>query len=444
MPLAVRLPLASALVALAAACAPRVAARPGGAGSDAGFDPARMRAEVAWLADPARTGRGTGTPGGPATAAWIAERLAEAGQRPAFDAGYLQTFEVPARAVGGPAARPDALRTEPVVTANVVAALPGRDPAVAGRCVVVGAHYDHLGHGGDRSHAPEVAPAVYPGANDNASGVAALLAVARAMAAEGPARRTIVFASFGAEELGLLGSAFLASHPPPGCPLETTQLMVNLDTVGKPQGGKVYADGTSSARGLGALVDAAASAPPPVPLTPVRAADVFGGSDQTAFLARGVPAVFLFTGADADYHRPSDTPDKLDYDGLAAVARLASRIVRAAADGPPLEPVRTAPAPEPPAGERERGYGAYLGAIPDFGPRAGPGVLLSGAVPGSPAAGAGLAAGDVLLRVGPDPVRSLRDLAHVLRAHRAGDEVEVEWERAGQRRTVKLRLGERR
>jgi hypothetical protein len=599
-------PVSAALLALAA-CGPRPATRPA---PEPGFDPARARAEVAWLADPARTGRGTGTPGGPAAAAWIADRFAEAGVRPAFDAGYLQTFEAPWRAtlgpgnaleVGGVASRLDEgfqpfgfsddgrvegalvlagygitapelgyddyagldvkgkivlvaqdfpresdpaspfrdprayhygewrtkatnarehgaaaiigvrdvwahgstddlppwrgqvssraglvaarataaalaaggvdvralfapgeadgrphsralgvravvaaeIRHESAATANVVAAIPGRDPAVAGSCVVVGAHYDHLGFGGDASLAPEQLGTIHPGADDNASGVAALLDVARAMAASGPPRRTVVLAAFGAEELGVLGSAFLVRHMPPGCPADSLQLMVNLDMVGRARDGKVYVDGTGTARGLRELTAALAEAPPRLPLSLAYGGDGYGPSDHASFRARGVPVVFLFTGAHGDYHRPSDTPDKLDYDHLAAVARLAYRVTRAAADGAPLERVHAPAAAPSPQGERDRGYGAYLGAIPDFAERKEPGVLLTGVRPGSPAEQAGLAGGDVLLRVGSTRLLSLQDLAFALRAHRPGDEVEVEWERAGARRVGKVRLAER-
>jgi hypothetical protein len=221
------------------------------------------------------------------------------------------------------------------------------------------------------------------------------------------------------------------------------QLMVNLDTVGKPQGGKVFLDGTSSARGLRERIETLAARPPRLPLTLVPGGGQ-GGSDEESFLARGVPAIFLFTGADADYHRPSDTPDKLDYDALVQIAALAGRIARDAADGEPLVPVRSGAAPPAAGGERDRGYGAYLGAIPDFAERKEPGVLLSGVRLGSPAEQAGMTAGDVLLRIGSTTLRSLQDLASALRSHRPGDEVEVEWERAGKRATGKVRLGERR
>jgi hypothetical protein len=402
------------------------------------FDPVRARAEVEWLAAPAREGRGTGSAGDAAAVGWIADRFAEAGLRPAFDAGYLQTFEAPARARSGGTVRPA------VKTANVAALLPGRDPARRGECVLVGAHHDHLGRGEDATLAPDAVGTIHPGADDDASGVAAVLAAARAAAAEGPARRTLVFVAFGAEELGLLGSAELASHPPPGCAVEAMQLMVNLDVVGRPRAGRVYVDGMASAKGLEALVRAATEGPPPLPLDVVAGNAGATPSDHASFLAKGVPALFLFDGASPDYHRPTDTPDKLDYPGLAAVARLASRIARAAADREDrLEAVHAAAPPPRPPREGEPGYGAYLGAIPDFAARTEPGVLLSGVKPGSPAEAGGLAAGDVLLRVGATRLGSLQDLAVVLRAHRPGDEVEVEWERGGRRTVSTVRLAER-
>jgi aminopeptidase YwaD len=329
-------------------------------------------------------------------------------------------------------------------TANVVALLPGRDPALAAECVVVGAHHDHLGLGGDASLAPEQTGAVHPGADDNASGVAALLALARAFAAEGPARRTVVFAAFGAEELGLLGSAQLVKDPPARCPVERMQLMVNLDMVGRPRGGKVYVDGADTAKGLRRLVSALAEQPPRLPLQLAFGGDGYGPSDHTSFHARGVPVLFLFTGAHADYHRPSDTAEKVDGEGLARVAQLAHRAAREAAERDRrLEVVRTA-GPPPQQGTGERGYGSYLGAIPDFAERTEPGVLLTGVRPGSPAERAGVAAGDVLLRVGASKVMNLQDLAFALRSHRPGDEVVVEWARGAERRTATVKLEERR
>jgi hypothetical protein len=221
------------------------------------------------------------------------------------------------------------------------------------------------------------------------------------------------------------------------------QLMVNLDMVGRPRGGKVYVDGADSALGLRELVRALAAAPPRLPLTPAFGGNGYGPSDHTSFHAKGVPVVFLFTGPHADYHRPSDTAEKVDPGAVVAVARLASRVAQEAAERDArLEATRVA---APPPRERgDRGYGAYLGAIPDFAERKAPGVQITGVRPGSPAEKAGLSGGDVLLRVGATRLLSLQDLAYALRAHRPGDEVEVEWERGGTRTVGKVRLEERR
>ena len=328
-------------------------------------------------------------------------------------------------------------------TENVVGVARGSDPGAG--CVVLGAHFDHLGFGGETSLTPGV-HAVHPGADDNASGVAALLAVARALRAGPPPRRSVVLAAFSGEELGLLGSSAFVKHPPPGCAPEAEQLMVNLDMVGRPQEGKLYVQGADTARGERARVERLAAAAPPIPLRLAFGGSGYGPSDHTSFFAGGIPVLFLFTGAHGDYHRPSDTADKIDPAGLAAVARLAYRAVLDAADAPArFEVVRSAPPPGSTAGpgERARGYGAYLGTIPDFEGRKEPGVLVSAVKPGSPAEQAGVQRGDVLLQIGATRLMGLEDLATALRSHRAGDAVEVVWTRAGETRRAQVTLGER-
>ena len=234
------------------------------------------------------------------------------------------------------------------IAANVVAVLPGADARLAHEAIVIGAHYDHLGRGGEGSLAPDQAGAVHPGADDNASGTAAVMALARAFASAPRAPRTLVFVAFAGEEMGLLGSTHFVRAPP--LRSASTVLMVNLDMVGRLRDGKVYVGGVDSGDSLRAWITDAARG---LALTPELRGDPFGPSDHIAFYAAGVPVVFLFTGAHGDYHRPSDTWDKLNPQGLELVTAFTARIVAAAA-GAAAAPayVRAQPAP---AAEPRRG-----------------------------------------------------------------------------------------
>jgi hypothetical protein len=326
-------------------------------------------------------------------------------------------------------------------TANLVGKIAGSDPALRGECVVIGAHYDHLGLGGESSAAPDKIGQVHPGADDNASGTAALLEVARAFAARPPPRRTIVFAAFSAEELGVLGSAFFVKNPPAGLPATGMQLMVNLDMVGRPQQGRLFVQGVDTAKGLRERVKALVDLAPAIALRVELSGDGYGSSDNASFYTKDVPVLFLFNGAHVDYHRPSDTADKIDATALAEATRLAWRAARWAADEPSrLEVVRVARTM--PAGGN-RGGRPSLGTIPDFAERTEPGVLITGVMPGSPAEKAGLKGGDVILRLGAKKILNLQDLQYALVGQRPGDVVELEYSRGGATTVVSVTLAER-
>jgi hypothetical protein len=310
-------------------------------------------------------------------------------------------------------------------TANVVGVLPGRDPALREEVVVIGAHYDHLGRGGEASLAPEAFGTIHPGADDNASGTAVVIGLARAFAAAGGARRTLVFAAFAGEEMGLLGSSFYARQPP--LPLEKTAAMLNLDMVGRLREGKVLVAGTESAQEWPGILRAAARG---LDLTLVMRGDAYGPSDHTPFALKERPVLFFFTGPHSDYHRPSDTADKINVAGLGRVARLVYRTAAAVA-GEPAPPAFVRGTGRPPAAREGRGYGPYFGSIPDFGATDAQGVVLGGVRSGSPAERAGLQAGDVIVRFGGVRVTNLEDLVYALRAKRAGDTVEVVYQRDG-------------
>jgi hypothetical protein len=325
------------------------------------------------------------------------------------------------------------------VTANVVGIVPGTDPALAAEAVVVGAHYDHLGRGSPFSLAPDRPDAIHPGADDNASGTAALLGVAEALVRTGGARRSVVIAAFSGEELGLLGSAHYVDHP--AVPLDRTVAMVNLDSVGRLRDGRLHVMGVDTGQGLRPLVEQAAQGLA-APLT--LRGDGVGPSDHTAFLNRERPVVFFFTGAHGDYHRPSDTWDKIDADGLRTVTTVAYRVTRALADRDDRLVFVRVPDGPPRAGAGPTGYGPYFGVVPDFGDSPQPGVRLGGVRPGSPAERAGLQSGDVIVRFAGVNVRTLDDLVFALRGRRAGDAVEVAYVRNGTERTAQATLEERR
>jgi hypothetical protein len=322
--------------------------------------------------------------------------------------------------------------------ANVVGLLPGRDATLRETAVVLGAHYDHLGRGGEASLDPAAVGTIHPGADDNASGTAVLLELARAFAAAGGAPRTLIFAAFAGEEMGLLGSSFYTKQP--SIPLEKTVAMLNLDMVGRLRDGKLLVSGVETAREWPGILRAAARG---LPLTLAMGGEAYGPSDHTPFALRERPVLFFFTGPHSDYHRPTDTPEKINAAGLQQVATLVYRTAAAVA-GEPAPPAFVRTSGRPPAARDGRGYGPYFGSIPDFGATEAQGVVLGGVRPGSPAERAGLRAGDIIVRFGGVRVTNLEDLVYALRAKRAGDTVEVLYRRDGEERAARATLEPRR
>lgn len=267
------------------------------------YDPDALRERVARLASAELDGRAAGSPGDGAARAYLADRFRCLGLVPAGDGGaYAQPFV----ADGHP-------------TANLIGYLPGDGAAAARDIIVVGAHHDHLGGG-------------HLGANDNASGTAALLAIAQALHQRGKPRRTIAFVAFGGEELGLLGSEYFAAHPPAALPLDRIVYDVNLDMVGSyAQAGAVYAMGTF--RGLPATSIVRALAAEHRALH-VGTGGRGVGSDHEAFCRAGVPYVFFWTPDHRCYHARCDTTERLDTAHLGAIAELAGELVERLSDAP--------------------------------------------------------------------------------------------------------------
>jgi Zn-dependent M28 family amino/carboxypeptidase len=309
---------------------------------------------------------------------------------------------------------------------NVAALLPARSGSPhRDDVVVLGAHYDHLGMGGPFSMAPGV-HAIHPGADDNASGTALLLEVARRFATlrERP-ERTLLFLAFGAEEIGALGSRYWVQHPT--VPLDKVVAMINADMVGRLRDDRLIVDGVGTSPGWKPLVDAAALG---LGFDLAYGAEGFGASDHASFTAVRVPVAFFFTGTHPDYHKPSDTADKINAAGEERVATLAARLALSVAASPERLAFVDVPA-DPHRGGRG-GFKVSLGTIPDYG-FSGRGVKLDGVRPDAPAARAGFARGDVIVKVGPHDIGNIHDYMFALGELTAGVPVVIEVEREGKR-----------
>ena len=319
-------------------------------------------------------------------------------------------------------------------TQNVVGVIRGSDPKLAEEAIVIGAHYDHLGLGERNSLAPSQAGKVHAGADDNASGTAALLELASELAKRRrDLRRSVVFLAFSGEELGLLGSAWYTKSP--AWPLEKTAAMINLDMVGRPRDGKLYVGGVGTSPTFRAIVEQANR----TGLQLAFQESGYGSSDHTSFYVKNVPVLFFFSGLHADYHKPSDTPEKIHSTDLARVADLAmgtALTLAAAPEKPQFVRVQEA---RPVTGGGGGGYGAYFGSIPDMGEEV-QGVKFADVRDGSPAAKAGLKAGDVLVEFAGKEIKNLYDFTYALRAHRPGETVAVVVVRGGERITVHVAL----
>lgn len=408
-------------------------------------DADRLLADITYLADDRLEGRGTGSAGNDSAAAWLGRRHGALGLRPlVLDTGraacrtepvpgdcrgYLQRFTARGAALN------HAGNAGGLATQNVVAMVPGRDAALAGEFVVIGAHFDHLGRSPASALDPEARDAIRNGADDNASGTAAALELARLFAAQ-PARRSIVIVHFSAEELGLLGSQWFVEHAPVA--MDRVVAMLNFDMVGRLKNDRLIVHGVGTANELPALLDSA-NLHPKLTLSVVQ--DGFGPSDHSSFYAKGIPVLHFFTDVHEDYHRASDDVDKINAPGEARIVALAERTVRAIADrSARLTPVRVAARPAAPA---RQGSNVYLGTIPDMGANDTPGLKLTGVRPGSPADKGGLLAGDIIVELGGKAVKDLYTYSDALYAHRPDEVVTIVYLRGGERRFTSVTLVKR-
>ena len=345
---------------------------------------------------------------------------------------------------------------------NVVGILPGSDPKLKDEAIVIGAHYDHLGRGGQGSLAPREGE-IHHGADDNASGTAGLLELARMFSTQRPKpRRTIVFIAFSGEEEGLIGSSYYANHPV--VPLANTVAMINLDMVGRLNNRKLTIGGMGTASEWRSLIEKTNLAPTSIAVGHIKNSsspaavrtlltsgaprdaetkeqfalslneDGYGPSDHSSFYSKQIPVLFFWTGTHADYHKPSDTAEKINYEGLARITSFVRQIVRDIDKSDSRPTYKVAPVA---VTARSTGFRVYLGTIPNYGDSSD-GMLLDGVRDDSPAAKAGLKAGDKIVKMAGRDVKNVYDYTYALGEMKGGTEYEVEVLRAGQRLTLKI------
>jgi aminopeptidase YwaD len=356
----------------------------------------------------------------------------------------------------------DVMRQE-VPAYNVIGILEGADIALKEETIVVGAHYDHLGLGGEGSLAPREGD-IHHGADDNASGVAGVLELARMFTAERPRpKRTIVFVAFSGEEEGLLGSNYYVNHPV--MPLTKTIAMFNMDMIGRMRDRKLIIGGVGTSQewrdlisganasqgvtvsatanvavGTGVPIVVSANGRPVMTMDSNKTFDLtlqedgYGPSDHSSFYAKQIPVLFFWTGNHPDYHKPSDTFDKINYTDEARIVSLVARLLRDV-DRADKRPTFTTAKSD--STQRTGGFRVYLGTIPNYAD-SGDGLLLDGVRDDSPAAKAGMKAGDRVVRIGARDVKNVYDYTYALGELKAGQEYTIEVVRGSERLTLKI------
>ena len=336
-----------------------------------------------------------------------------------------------------------AMKATTITAKNVIGVLEGSGP-LADETVVVGAHYDHLGNGGFGSLS-NGSRDIHNGADDNASGTATVLEMVRRLSKRSePLPRRVVFMTFSGEERGLLGSQHYVNHPLYS--LKDTVAMVNFDMVGRLNDkDEVITFGLGSSPGFGELVDAlGTSFGLKIKKIPGTQAE-FAASDHFSFYSKNLPVVFFFTGTHADYHRPSDDTDLINFSGMARIADMGELLLLDLAKRPTrpeFTKLVNRPAPAASATSASSAFSVYLGSRPSYS-FTGPGVKLDGVTEGSPAEKAGLKAGDVIVKFADKAIENIDDYMAALQDKKPGDSVSIEVKRDGKDVTLKAILGER-
>lgn len=320
-----------------------------------------------------------------------------------------------------------------VSTDNLIGVVEGEGP-LADETIVIGAHYDHLGFGGFGSRSQNRTGEVHNGADDNASGTAAVVELARRIASGPKPKRRMVFICFSGEERGLIGSNYYVNNPV--FPIENTVAMLNFDMIGNLKDNRVEVNGVGTAPEFPAIVKAADEATP-IDITVVTGA--FAGSDHLPFFQRGIPVMFCFTGMTDIYHTPDDDFKTLNIEGAVTVIDYSEQLLRGI---DALEKRPTFADGERSVRRPSMARVPFLGVQPNIAESGANGIVLRGVRPDSPAATAGLQTGDVILKIGDLRVDGYQSLVDVVTASKAGDKLSLTIKRGEEERVVEVELGE--
>jgi aminopeptidase YwaD len=404
---------------------------------------ANLRRTIEYLASDKLEGRRTGERGAELAAAYVAEQFLLLHLRPgvvdkAGKVSYLQPFTFTPQRDPHAMVQSTAPATE-YRASNVIGILDGHDPLLKKEAIVIGAHYDHLGHGGDGSLDVN-STEIHHGADDNASGVGAIIELARRFAARHANKRTLIFIAFSGEEEGLFGSNWYVNHSV--LPLDKTVAMINLDMVGRLKDDKLTIGGIGTATEWKDIVSGLNLGDPPrmsdsatnLPRFALQLNDDgFGPSDHSSFYGKKIPVLFFFTGTHDDYHKPSDTADKINYKGEEKIVDYLARL-EGVIDRSPKRPTY---AVAKPTNAGRMGFNVYLGTVPNYAD-SDTGLVLDGVRDGSPAAKAGLKAGDRVIKLAGKDIKNVYDYTAALGEMQPDTEYEVTVVRGADNVTLKI------
>lgn len=378
------------------------------------FSETRMLKDIEYLASEELKGRGLGTPELDKAADYIAKQFSDAGLQPCGDGsdGFFQTWteqvDMPERDV--------------VTIKNLIGIIPGNNPELDGQSVIIGAHYDSHGLGWPDCLAGNEGK-IHPGADDNASGISVLLEFARLVGKKWQPERTVAFVAFSAEEAGKLGSLHYIRQANK-YPVSKTMAMINVDTVGQLGQDALTIFGNYSAREWVHIFRGAEY----VTGVPIKQSTInTGNGDEKSFIDAGVPSVHFFSGARDNYHRPTDTADRIDTAGLVKTAAVLKEVVEYLATRP--EPLTSTLTPTKDSTVQQKKHQqtarrVVLGTVPDFA-YTGQGVRLDCVTPDTPAIKVGLQEGDIITGIGNTVIEDLQSYSDILKSLQAGDEITI-------------------